>query len=524
MKKLPVFLALVTLLSSCASVLNSKYQKITINKDPRSEILVNGEKPGMKDGKYLLQRDGKPKQITAQLEGFKEETLTVMQYAKSPLYALSWVPFGILILPPFYDMGPKSFDYAKEISFSKKLTQKPVRDAGAKEIKFNKVSVDLGKEQMRYRYFASYRRYLHKQSKLQSQPVEGQEKIEVENTIFSDKLNRILIDGGFIDTTRVTLKDNFLNNMLLNATIVDFTINYVRNSHLPYEQSGMVYADVEIKWDVLDYYQKEVYSLNTKSESGQFIIDLYHPDKKSVREAVGDAVEFGFVHFMETERVQKLLHDRSIEQDENAFTALYLPENPTHVSNLQEAVQSSVTVLDERGHGSGFVISPEGHIITNYHVVSGGKPMTVRMNDGEEYPAEVIRVSKIHDLALLKIKASGLLPFRLKDDHNIAVATDIYAIGTPSSQDLSQTISRGIISGIRRGEGGKNLIQTDASVNPGNSGGAIVDKNGLVLGVVSSKLEGYSIEGVAFGIPAYEIMEKMKINFGSASMSSRKSE
>lgn len=85
-------------------------------------------------------------------------------------------------------------------------------------------------------------------------------------------------------------------------------------------------------------------------------------------------------------------------------------------------------------------------------------------------------------------------------------------MGTPTAEDLSQTISKGIISGIRKTDGDKKLIQTDASINAGNSGGAIIDKDGLVIGVVSSKLKGFGIEGVAFGIPSYEIFERLKIN------------
>jgi S1-C subfamily serine protease len=178
---------------------------------------------------------------------------------------------------------------------------------------------------------------------------------------------------------------------------------------------------------------------------------------------------------------------------------------------LPKSIKSTVTIKSKDAFGSGFIISNDGYIITNYHVVSEPENLRVRLNNEKEYDADIIRVSKIYDLALIKIEANDLIPFSINNSKEIEVATEIYAVGTPTAEDLSQTISKGIISGIRK-SGDSKLIQTDASVNSGNSGGPIIDKNGVVLGVVSSKLKGFGVEGVAFGIPAYEVLDRLKLN------------
>ena len=94
-----------------------------------------------------------------------------------------------------------------------------------------------------------------------------------------------------------------------------------------------------------------------------------------------------------------------------------------------------------------------------------------------------------------------MLPVDVSTGVELEMADDIYAIGTPKMEDLSQTISRGIVSGFRSQENGTRLIQTDASVNAGNSGGALVDAKGKLVGIVNAKLVGVGIEGVAFAIP-----------------------
>ncbi len=509
MKKLFYLLAIIILFPSCATILNGKYQKVTIKTDSKTEILINGEKVNTENGKYIFKRDGKTIEITAKREGFKDEHVTVMQCNKSPWYIVSWIPFiGLSPLVPACDDGVKSRNYEKEIKIGDSMITLPQKNAEAKKIKLNEFIVDLQVDSIKYRYFPSYRSYKKNENKIAIS--RKNEKIKIENPIFSDVLNNLLKEKGYIDTTNKVLKGNYSDNLLINATITGYTIHWVNNSSSLF--SGMVYVDLAINWQALDYYKIPVFLLKTKTKSGQFALMNKDKYEKCMFNATKDAMEYGFIEFMNSKDLSDLLYDKSQLQLEDSYKRIVIPKSTSYVASLSEAIKSSVSIKNKNGHGSGFIISNDGFVITNYHVISDTTAMKVVMYDETEYDVKIIRVSKINDLALLKIDAKILAPFKISESKNIDIASDIYAIGTPSSLDFSQTLSKGIISAVRKTSDNSKLIQTDASVNAGNSGGAIVDKNGLVIGVVSSKLKGFGIEGVAFGIPGYEIISKLKIS------------
>lgn len=500
------------LLSSCASILNSKYQKVSINTKSSDEVLINGEEPQMKNGEYLLERDLLPKQITIQSDGYKNQHMVLMQYKKSPLHILSWVPFGPLLYPPLMDAGKKAWDYESDVITYKRTPDLAQKAPDQKEISINKVGVDLGKENIKYRYFSSYKKFLKKRDEKEAGDFDEEEDLQIENTIFSHVLNEILHEKGYIDTTNMVLKNSYLDNLLINATVKDFTLHHVANG-LRFQPGGMVYVDLEIDWEVLDYYLKSIYNLSTNSRSSEFAILDNDSDEKqeAMTKAIEDAMKTGLIEFMSNSKVEALSRDRSELENEKNMQTLVIPASTTHVSGLESSTKSSVTITSKDTFGSGFIISSNGYLITNYHVVSDPKNLKVILNDNSEYDAEVVRASKVYDLALLKIDAEGLVPYKISDSKDIKVASNVYAIGTPTAEDLSQTISRGIISGVRE-LGDSKLIQTDASVNSGNSGGPIINKDGEVIGVVSAKIKAFGVEGVAFGIPAYEIFDRLKIN------------
>ena len=514
MKKLSLLLIFPFLFTSCASFLNGTYQKVAINVDKENEILIDGEVPRIKDGKYYIKRNRRPKQLIISKDGYKSEYYTLFAYKKSPLHIMSWIPFGITLIAPLYDIGPKAWDYDKEANIESEMVSIPNKEKDAKEIKLNNFGVELTAQKINVKYYSSYKNYLRGWGKSVNSSENDDEKVETENTIFSDILNELLLEKGYIDTTRKVLKDNYLENLLIDATITNCKINVVGNGYVANglnPSDGMVFIDLSVDWKALDYYKKPVFSYSTTTTSGQFVVRDFSNKDNVLEFAVKDAIEYGFYEFMNTKDVQKLLKDKTQEIVEASYNEIKIPTAQNYVSKLSEATTASVTVKVGEGHGSGFIISPEGHIITNYHVVALSEKPKVVLSDEREYNVEVLRTSKIHDLALLKIDAKNLIPFKISKDKDIEIATEIYAVGTPSAEDLSQTISRGIISGLRKNGENSKLIQTDASINSGNSGGAILNKEGIVLGVVASKLKGFGIEGVAFGIPSYEIFDKLKI-------------
>ncbi|MCL2228188.1 MAG: S1C family serine protease [Oscillospiraceae bacterium] len=164
--------------------------------------------------------------------------------------------------------------------------------------------------------------------------------------------------------------------------------------------------------------------------------------------------------------------------------------------------------------GSGFIISADGFILTNYHVIEpaqvSGLPISVIMNDGTEYEAHVVGYEQANDVALLRIQATDLDPVVLGNSDNIQVGTRVYAIGNPLG-NLVYTMTEGIVSALDRDvlvEGKLiNTFQFSAPVNRGNSGGPIYNANGEVIGIVTAKLSRSDVEGIGFAIPINDAIE-----------------
>jgi len=161
------------------------------------------------------------------------------------------------------------------------------------------------------------------------------------------------------------------------------------------------------------------------------------------------------------------------------------------------------------GVGSGVILTANGYILTNRHVVEGGTTFTVTLNDGRDLAAHVVKISDTTDLALIKVDATGLPAATIGDSANLQVGQTAIAIGSPLGT-YTETVTKGIVSGLNRDitvtdESTRQpvalhgLIQTDAAINPGNSGGPLLDLNGAVIGIDTAVAS--SAEGLGFAIP-----------------------
>lgn len=160
-----------------------------------------------------------------------------------------------------------------------------------------------------------------------------------------------------------------------------------------------------------------------------------------------------------------------------------------------------------QGLGSGVIVTDDGYVLTNNHVVEKADKVTVTLSTGKAYEAKIVGADSRTDLAVLKIDDRGLPAVKISNSDQIKVGQWAIAIGNPFSKNLSQTVTAGIVSGIARSSVGLDtdvdFLQTDAAINPGNSGGALVNMNGELLGIntaILSKSGGY--EGIGFAIPA----------------------
>ena len=161
--------------------------------------------------------------------------------------------------------------------------------------------------------------------------------------------------------------------------------------------------------------------------------------------------------------------------------------------------------------GSGFIISQDGYIVTNYHVINGASSVKVTLYNGDTYDATVIGGDSDYDVAVIKIDATGLSPVTLGNSEDVNVGDTVLAIGNPLGE-LTFSMSQGIVSCCDRAinvDGTPfNMIQVDASINPGNSGGPLVNLYGEVVGIVSAKYSSYSdtsVEGLGFAIPISDV-------------------
>ncbi len=216
---------------------------------------------------------------------------------------------------------------------------------------------------------------------------------------------------------------------------------------------------------------------------------------RAVSEALGANVVWdqasgsAFITFTEEDAVSKVVSDVS-------------PSVVTIVGNYA-GTGTTVQYNNPTMHGSGVVYKSNGYIITNAHVVEDIKNLTVVLNDGTSIPGQVLYSDKDADLAIVKIDKLGLKPITMADKSTILSGKTAIAIGTPISLSMRNTVTKGIVcgNGVSLPDSYYKLIQTDATVNPGNSGGPLLNSTGELIGINSSKYASLTIDNVAFAIP-----------------------
>jgi serine protease Do len=162
-----------------------------------------------------------------------------------------------------------------------------------------------------------------------------------------------------------------------------------------------------------------------------------------------------------------------------------------------------VTERTENALGSGVIVSQEGHILTNHHVIANMQEIRVQLTDGRILPAQLIGTDEAVDIAVLQVNAANLTPLPFGDSDQVRVGQMVFAVGNPFG--LQETVTRGIVSAKGRAlrDSGVEFLQTDAAVNPGNSGGPLLDVHGQVIGINSaifSQTGGWA--GISFAIPS----------------------
>lgn len=199
-------------------------------------------------------------------------------------------------------------------------------------------------------------------------------------------------------------------------------------------------------------------------------------------------------------------------------TEIYKMVSPSVVGIVKYEYQYS---FEATGFGSGIILSEDGYIVTNAHVVDGAEVIKVVLYNEEEYEATIVGSDKQTDIAVLKIDENNLVKAELGDSTQVEIGEDCYVLGNPGGLSLQSSFSDGIISGLDRiittedSIYSMTVIQTTAAVNPGNSGGALINEYGQIIGITSSKVVSTDFEGIGFAIPtaiAKPIIEEIIAN------------
>lgn len=228
--------------------------------------------------------------------------------------------------------------------------------------------------------------------------------------------------------------------------------------------------------------------------AGTFAISMLGPISRDTATSTGRPADAQAMSLTESDAIVRIA--AAVKPSVVTITA-------STVSNL------SPYSVPQTGVGSGFIVSADGLILTNNHVVEGTPALEVTFDDTSRSKATVVATDAAHDLALIRVDAKGLIPVTLADSGSVQVGELAIAIGSPLGT-FTDSVTQGIVSGIdrtisvgdqttRNTENLTGLIQTDAAVNPGNSGGPLLDVGGSVIGIITASAS--NSEGVGFAIP-----------------------
>lgn len=486
-------------LTSCATLLKGKKEIILETQNKDSELYVNGESVGK--GKSIKYTPKSNFEYQVKTPGYEDLHGFLYPTKISPWFHLT------VMTVYFIANDPNRFQFLDkyELQDQRKLIS---RKEGQHYLDFENVAFKVKSSD--YQVFTQSLQAYLKNKKPKNYRINGltrknDNSIDLEETIFDNELNKFCKKLDFIDTTGAFLSSKF-NSLSMEVTVDDIDFLIVRFT----KKTSFFETTLRAKWKVVNAIGEEIYSHESRSTSGKF--NLYGASDKTeetINTSVVDAFRHAFLDLLDTDDFQELL---SKKIEEETIEKMELKKPVTLAKSLEEAVKSCVTVKVDDGHGSGFFINNEGHILTNYHVIKDGKKIEAII-DSKSYPAEVIQSAKFADLAILKVDYKSEFAIEITNERKGELGNEIYAIGTPSSVELPSTISKGIISGYRKSGNQYDLLQTDVSINFGNSGGPLVDSNANLIGIVNSKLAGFGIEGISFGLSNEYILPELNLKF-----------
>ncbi|MCY6492596.1 S1C family serine protease [Leptolyngbya sp. GGD] len=234
--------------------------------------------------------------------------------------------------------------------------------------------------------------------------------------------------------------------------------------------------------------------------------------------ATYEAIRASFRSLLAEPRVVEILNRPIEEPPSQAYKIAAIATSSRPAMTLEQLVgqtlPSIVQIRTPNGRGSGFLLDSSGLIMTNQHVVGSAFSVKVKLYDGSIVNGRVLRRDAVADAALVKLEGemSEVAGLPICHTDRVRVGQSVVAIGNPLS--FSNSVTQGIVSGFRR-NASRSLIQTDTAVNPGNSGGPLLNRDGKVIGIVTEKIASEGIEGLGFALPIGEVLQRLNVSINS---------
>ena len=338
----------------------------------------------------------------------------------------------------------------------------------------------------------------------------NEEMLKEYNESLDNYLTSLLIELNYLDTSERFFPD-YKNSLHLDMYVEELHFETVRAKRDYYNQT--VYLEMVADLKLYSYYGKERYSARMNKE--ELIATRYNDSWAPGMEKLLKDILYEFLFSQEVQSKTESNEYFDL-YDESMYTPMDLPSMPAS-KNVEQWRECVATVISEDSHGSACVISQDGYLLTNFHVVGQNDTVRVKFQDNTNALARVLRRHPDCDLALIKVERSGL-EFLTPAQNQAELGAVVYVVGTPADTLLAQSVSRGVISG-RRDYDGSSYLQTDAKVNGGNSGGALINEKGELVGIVSAKYMGYGIEGIGFAVPIEKLSDDLHVQVKAAKAS-----
>lgn len=481
-----------------ATIISTSKQGVKISSKPSNAIVyLDDKKVGNTPIKVRVKRkDGG--EIKIEKVGYKPHIELLYPYKANPLAFLSLFFGGY---PYFFDMGTGATQILNKRFINVDIPKIPNKIDGSQTIYCDEVNIKTKAGDKLGNFYIK---------KKKENIFYFGETLDIDAINLKQDANDLLKSLGFrvAESDGKLLSPTTQARYFIKAEVLNIKYDVIASNKYERYAKYETKCEMNIKWRLVNRSDDVKYEATTEGISTKY--------EKGGTAAFYDAFENSFYRFLDNKSIYETVKqiDELIDETKD-FTLIKIAKPVIKVDHdkiINHVTNSIVTIDNQKSHGSGCILSEDGYIVTNYHVVGGLKKVQVILKNGISLEGTVVRFTKEFDLALIKVNGSGYTPVPILEENEINIGSDVYAIGTPADKTLGQTVTKGIISGARKIME-KEFIQTDVSINPGSSGGGLINKNGYLIGIVNAKLVGESVEGIGFAIPGYVLLDKLKIGY-----------